>query len=108
MLVCGIPLSFLQLSHLYVDLPVDTHIGFRNSSLQAIAMGCSFAVSPVSFLQLSHLYVDLPVDTHTGFRHTSLHAIAMEAEIALATPNKSLFSVERLFANFTQVPTGHA
>jgi hypothetical protein len=32
-----------------------THTGFRDPSLEAIAMDCSFAVSPVSFLQLSHL-----------------------------------------------------
>jgi hypothetical protein len=44
--------------------------------------------------------------THIGFRNTSLHAIAMEAQIALTTPNELLFSVKRLFANFTQVLTG--
>jgi hypothetical protein len=46
--------------------------------------------------------------THIGFRNTSLQAIAMGAQIALATPNKFLFSVKRLFANFAQVLTGHA
>jgi hypothetical protein len=46
--------------------------------------------------------------THTGFHNTSLQAITMEAQITLATPNELLFSVKRLFANFTQVFTGHA
>jgi hypothetical protein len=46
--------------------------------------------------------------SHIGFRNTSLQAIAMEAQITLATPNELLFSIKRLFANFTQVLTGHA
>jgi hypothetical protein len=46
--------------------------------------------------------------THINFRNTSLQAITMEAQIALATPNELLFSVKRLFTNFTHVLTGHA
>jgi hypothetical protein len=49
--------------------------------------------------------VDLPVDALTL---VSAQAIAMEAQIALATPNELLFSVKRLFINFTQVLTSHA
>jgi hypothetical protein len=45
---------------------------------------------------------------HTGFHKTSLQATAIEVEIALVTPNGLLFSVNRLFANFTQILTGHA
>jgi hypothetical protein len=66
MLVCGIPLEFLAAVTFIRGLTGGcTHTGYRNSSLQAIAMDCLFGVSHVSFLQLSHLYVDLPVDALT-------------------------------------------